>query len=373
MVRGVGEDQNARMVERYELYKAGLSDRAISQAQGVSRTSIQDWRLRNAFPVNNNANVPADAKLRNAGTLIQPPPGNCKISPERVKLRRELYDAGSTDSVIAEAVGIRPTNVILWRQREGLPPNFPPGRTMRTSEHLAFVTPDLKRRAVALSKRGVDVRTIARELATTVKSVEKWHTEALPDTPYVRQSGAARRSTPRHPSGRAYSKLRAERRARAFVLYADGLNDYEIAKDLGVNRGQVWEWRHALFLPSVGKAWRKHAVKPKPKPLAAAISPMSNPLYAHIVASIGRGIASDLVDDAVSDIWLALAEGQLSHDQISAQAGKFRNRVIGNYASKFGPRSLDEDIGDGNGFRMLDLLKDHSSSDWLEEMGATVW
>lgn len=373
MARRSDEDQGVRMAARYALYKAGLSDRAISREQGVSRTTIQDWRLRNAFPVNSNSNVPANAKLRNAGTIIQPPPGNRKISPERMKLRRELYDAGNADTVIAKAVGIRPNNVLTWRRRNGLPPNLPPGRTMRTSEHLAFVTPDLKRRAVALSKRGVDVRTIAKEMATTVKSVEKWHTEALPGIPYVRQSGATRRRAPRHPSGRAYSKMRAERRARAFVLYADGHNDYEIAKDLGVNRGQVWEWRHALFLPSIGKAWRKRTVKLRPKPLGQAISPMSNPLYAHIVASIGRGMAPDLVDDTVSDVWLALAEGQLSPDQISAQAGKFRNRVTKSYANKFGTRSLDEEIGDGDGFRMIDLLKDHSSADWLEEMGATVW
>jgi len=170
-----------------------------------------------------------------------------------------------------------------------------------------------------------------------------------------------------------YSKLLPDRRARAFVLYADGLCDYEIAKDLGVRKTQIWEWRHALFLPAIGKSRRKHMAKPKPKQLGQPISPMSNPLYAHIVASIGRGMAPDLVDDAVSDIWLALAEGRLSPQRISAEAGKFRNRVIKSYASKFGPRSLDEDIGDGDGFRMLDLLKDHSSSGWLEKMGATVW
>jgi transposase len=373
MARRSDEDQGVRMAKRYALYKAGLSDRAISREQGVSRTTIQDWRLRNAFPVNSNPNVPAKAKLRNAETSIELPPEHHKISPERMKLRRELYDAGNTDSVIAEAVGIRPNSVFTWRQRRGLPPNLPPGRTLRTSEHLAFITPDLKRRAIALLKRGVGAPMIAREMSTTVKSVERWYTEAFPSTPYVRQSGATRRSTPRHPSGRAYSKMRTDRRARAFVLYADGLNDHEIAEDIGVNSGQVWEWRHALFLPPVGKVWRKHRAKPKPKRLGQAISPMSNPLYAHIVNSIGRGMASDLVDDAASDIWLALAEGQLPPGQISAQAGKFRNQVIGNYASKFGTRSLDEDIGDGDGFRMLDLLKDHSSSDWLEEMGATVW
>jgi hypothetical protein len=254
-----------------------------------------------------------------------------------------------------------------------LPSNLPQGRNTRCTANFAIVTPDLKRRAMALLERGVGARTIAREMSASLKTVDMWRTAMLRERPELRRPGTAQRRPPRHPSGRKYSKMQPGRRARAFVLYADGLDDDEIARDIGVYRTQIWEWRHALFLPSVGKAWRKHTVKPKPKPLGAAISPMSNPLYAHIVASIGRGIASDLVDDAVSDIWLALAEGQLLPDEISAQAGRFRNRVIGNYASKFGPRSLDEDIGDGDGFRMLDLLIDHGSTDWLEEMGATVW
>jgi hypothetical protein len=224
-----------------------------------------------------------------------------------------------------------------------------------------------------LMERGISARMIAQEMSAALKSVERWRTELLREKPELRLLRTAQRSPPRHPSGRRYSKMQPARRARAFVLYADGLDDDQIAKDLGVYRTQIWEWRHALFLPLVPKTRRNHTAKPKPKPPGSAISPMSNPLYAHIAAAIGRGIAPDLIDDAVSDIWLALAEGRLSPDQISGQARRFRNRVIGDYASKFGPRSLDEEIGNGDGFRMLDLLKDHSSSDWLEEMGATVW
>jgi transposase-like protein len=366
------DDLSKRLVERYELYQAGLSDRAISRIQGVNHSTISEWRRLKGLAINNNAHVTLKLRSKNAAPSAPPLLGICRISPERAKLRRELYDAGYTDPAIAKAVGILNKSVFKWRKQAGLPPNVPPGRSARSSSTVAVVTPDLKRRAMALLERGVGPRTIAREMAASIQSLERWRTAMLSERPELRRQ-ASHRKVPRHPGGRLYSKLLPDRRARAFVLYADGLCDYEIAKDLGVRKTQIWEWRHALFLPAVGKSRQKHMVKPKPKQLGQAISPMSNPLYAHIVNSIGRGMAPDLVDDAVSDVWLALAEGRLSPQQISAEAGKFRNRVIGSYASKFGPRSLDEDIGDGDGFRMLDMLKDHSSSDWLERMGATVW
>jgi len=370
MQSDLDDDQRRRLVERYELYQAGLSDRAISRVQGINHSTIGEWRRLKGLPVNNNAHIALKLKPKNVTTPTPHLLGLCRVSPEQSKLRRELYDAGYTDPAIAKAVGILNKSVFKWRKKSGLPANAPPGRSSRASPTVAIVTPDLKRRAMALLERGVGPRTIAREMSASVQSLERWRTAMLSERPELRRQ-ASHRKVPRHPGGRMYSKLLPERRARAFVLYADGLCDYEIAKDLGVRKTQIWEWRHALFLPAIGKSRRKHVVKPKQ--LGQAISPMSNPLYAHIVASIGRGMAPDLVDDAVSDMWLALAEGRLSPSQISAEAGKFRNRVIGSYASKFGPRSLDEDIGDGDGFRMLDLLKDHSSSDWLERMGATAW
>jgi len=365
-------DPSRHLAERRQLYQAGLSDRAIARVQGITHSTIRVWRCLNSLPVNNNAHVNAKLKTANEVDPAHPLLGLCRITPQQSKLRRELYDAGYTDPAIAKAVGILNKSVFKWRKRSGLPPNVSPGRRASASSAVAVVTPDLKRRATALLERGVGPRTIAREMSASLQSLERWRTAMLSERPELRRQ-ASHQKAPRHPSGRMYSKMLPDRRARAFVLYADGLCDYDIAKDLGVRKTQIWEWRHALFLPAVRKSMRKHMVKPKPKWLGQAISPMSNPLYAHIVASIGRGMAPDLIDDAVSDVWLALAEGRLSAQQISAEAGKFRNRVIGSYASKFGPRSLDEDIGDGDGFRMLDLLKDDRSSDWLERMGATIW
>ena len=69
---------------------------------------------------------------------------------------------------------------------------------------------------------------------------------------------------------------------------------------------------------------------------------------------------------------LAMTEGRLSHDQIEAEARKYVNKAIGMFASHYGPRSIDEEIGE-DGFRMIDLIADESASSWLEEMGASAW
>lgn len=373
MLKQLNSGQADRMAKRYELYQAGLNDRAISREQGVDRTAVRDWRRRNGLPVNSKLDVPPKAVLVDATVSVRPRRVRDQVTPEQARLRQERYDAGDSDPAIAKVSGISANSILDWRQRNSLPSNLPKCRSRRCAASLAVVTPELKRRAKALLERGVGARTIAREMSASLKSIERWRTAMLRERPELRRTGTAQRKPPRHPNGRKYSKMQPERRAKAFGLYADGFDDHEIAKALGVYSTQIWEWRHALFLPLVPKTRHKHAGRPKPKPPGPAISPMSNPIYAHIAAAIGRGIAPDLVDDAVSDMWLALAEGRLSPQQISAEASKFRNRVIGSYASAFGPRSLHEDIGDGDGFRMLDLLKDHSSSDWLEEMGATVW
>ncbi|WP_267395275.1 MULTISPECIES: helix-turn-helix domain-containing protein [unclassified Sphingomonas] len=350
-------DVKSTAVERQRLYDQGLGDSEIARLQGCDKSSVREWRLRKGLPVNFSR-----TQTR-------------KVTAKQYALRRAMYDAGCTDPVIAKAVGITDVNVCLWRRREGLPPNTPPGRNAKADPNLAIVTPDLKRRALALLERGVGARIIAREMGASLKSLDRWRTEMLRERPELRRPGTAPRRTPRHPSGRAYSKLRPERRARAFVLYADGLDDCQIAKDIGVTRHQIWEWRNALFLPAIGRSWRNHIRKPNRRLVGPAISPLSNPLYAHIALAVGRGLAKDLVDDTISEIWLAIAEGRLSTETVASQAGRYRNRVVADYASRFGPRSLDEEIGtgDGDGFRMIDMLKDGSSSDWLEAMGATVW
>ncbi|WP_132907215.1 helix-turn-helix domain-containing protein [Sphingomonas sp. BK235] len=210
-------------------------------------------------------------------------------------------------------------------------------------------------------------------LATS--TVDLWRNIMLAERPSLCLPKYKRRPTRRHGNGNAFSKLRSDRRQAAFLLYADGSDDGEIARAIGISKEQVWKWRQALYLPAVrprGGVSRGLTLKRAKKPPGPAISPLTNPTHARIMSAIGRALPPDLTDDAASDMWLAMLEGRLSVEQIEAQARRFRGRVIADYASRYGPTSMDEDLT-GDGFRLLDVLRDDRSSDWLERSGATVW
>lgn len=344
--------------ERAHLYAAGYTDAEIAHQLHVRSSAIQCWRYRKGLPPNGL--------------------GAKRVAPEVEAARLAVYQEGLNDVDAGERLGTSADVIRKWRGVRDLPPNTPSSRNRYADKSLSIITPDLKRRALTLLERGVAAKLISREMNVSNSTLDHWRAAILQARPELRLVQVKRlRKPPRHPGGKAYSKMLPHRRARAFVLYADGLDDGQIARELCVKRQQIWEWRNALFLPAIVKPKREREQEatrwPKRKPVGPAISPMSNPLYAHIAKSIGRGIAPDLLDDAVSDMWLAIAEGRLTAEEVSSQASRYRNRVVASYASRFGTRSLDEEVGSGDGFRMIDMLKDDRSSDWLEEMGASVW
>lgn len=342
-MRHLSPEQAAR---RRELYDQGLNDAAIGRALGCDRTSVRAWRISRSLPAQ-------DATVR---------PG--ELTAEQSANRLALYQNGLNDHEIAAEQGVDSTAICGWRKRRGLPANLPPGRGRP-------IDAALKRQCIVMLERNISPTTIARELSIGYSSVSRWRTELLIRRPELRQTSPGPRPVPRHPSGRAYSRFHPARRRRAFELYAEGLCDIEIARELVVHRSQVSEWRGALFLPANSPPRQP---RPKRRAIGPAITPFSNPLYAQIAEAVGRKIAPDLKDDVISDMWLAIAEGRLSEEQVAEVAARYRSKTIGLYASRFGPRSLDEDIGgEGDGFRMIDLIRDDRSTSWLEKMGATVW
>lgn len=300
------------------------------------------------------------------------------LDPVEEALRHAMHDAGYSDYQIAKEIGRTCPTIQKWRTSRGLPAHFRPGTNTKKRPETVAMTPELAVRCQRLLRRGISARLIARETGVSIKTLEKWRTEMLAERPDLRLKSRTKLAVRRMPNGRAYSAFRQPRRGQAFLLYADDLNDAQIAEALGVYPAQVCQWRHALYLPAnaqqggisgrPGTGQRKRA-----KPLSAPITPMANPMHAAIVGSLAKWAAPDLRDDMASEMWLALLEGRISADQIPAAAGGICNQVARDFANRFGPRSLDEDLSDGEGFKLLDLIQDDRSSSWLEEMGATVW
>lgn len=96
---------NKELVRKY--YNAGMSDRAIAEALGVSKSAVARWRYMNELGPNHAA---AEA---------------CR---QRLQEYARLYLEGHSDGYIARATGVRNSTVAAWRERNGLPPNFKRGQ-----------------------------------------------------------------------------------------------------------------------------------------------------------------------------------------------------------------------------------------------------
>jgi hypothetical protein len=298
------------------------------------------------------------------GTVARP------IITEYADERQRLYEEGYNDLAIAKLTGASRSGIQGWRKKLKLKANE---SVHITSNNRGARSAPLERKvAYKLILKGVSAYLIAEELGLPTRTMAGWRQLTLKEHPEIiphPQRGRGKF----HPDGRPYRRLNADRRRRALALYAQDFNDPQIAAELGIKQRRVWEWRNALYLPPNRRLKAQpHAARAKTAP-AAPINARSNPLYAAVAQAIGRGLAPDLADDAISDLWLAVEEGTVKVEELKKSAARFRGRVNRRYANKAKFRSLDEEIGSGDGFRMIDLLRDDRSSDWLEEMGATVW
>jgi hypothetical protein len=161
---------------------------------------------------------------------------------------------------------------------------------------------------------------------------------------------------------RGYS-LTAEADAARMLLYQMRYSDRRIAREQKVAWTTIQGWRKRRKLPPHGLArinWKKSDLT-------------RDTTLDRVRRAIARTLPADIRDDAISDLYLAVLSGTVDLDEVEKQARKFGNRVLNAFASKFGPRSLDQELGDADGFTLMDTLVDERSSVWLEEMGATVW
>lgn len=291
-----------------------------------------------------------------------------QTSAQEHEQRLQVYARGLTDKASAEIIGIDRSSFMMWRKKNGLAAHNLSGGHGRVKEGNMRGGP-VKKQIIAMLRRNVSVRLIAREMKIAINTLHRWRAAVLEEEPHLRQAYGTKKSVARAASGRAYSKLRIDRRRRAFLLWADGLNDRQIADEMDLKIQQIFNWRKAMHL-AVNP--RVKTVKVKPQP-AKPITPMTNPLFRTIAAAIGWGMAPDLRDDAISEVCLELAEGTITEAEIASAAKRLRKRVFDAYADTRKRVSLDVTMPGTDGLRLIDMLRDDRSSNWLEEMGATAW
>lgn len=304
--------------ERLKLYKAGQGDRAIAAALGVKPTTIAAWRRQHAMP----SNVPSTRTIGRVQSVRY----------------RELYDQGLTDGAIGRAIGRDRSSVSEWRARAGLPAN--------TAPHLTSPDEDAQRRR--LYALGLSDEEIGKQTGVGNSSIRRWR--------------QLRGLAPTHKAGTG--RHTPEQRAARMFLYSLGYSDTHIAREQKVALSAVRGWRKRLGLPAIGRIVTAKERRRRHFEDSALV---------RIRRAVGRNLPPDIAQDAIGDLYLAVLSGKVSMEDIEAQSRKFGNRVLDQFASKYGPRSLDETVQGTEDFTLMDTLVDERSSSWLEEMGATVW
>ena len=319
----VGDRHAAALV----LYRAKWPDKRLGSALGVCTATVFYWRTRHDLP----ALVGTKGRqIDHAAALA-------------------LHADGATDGEIARRQGVTQSGVTRWRHRHGLPAN---------AERTAALQPEVKAAVVKLLLCRMSVPEIAKALGVARNTIRRTR-DTLGDDSRLLRNGERPASAKRlgYASGARYRNLAADRRRAAFLAYCEGLSDPEVAERIGSKPARVCEWRARYGLPP-NRVERKP--RPAARPAGPAITPLSNDLYRRAAAAVGYGVAPDLAGDAISDIVVAVLSGELAAERIEAEAHRFVNAVVRSFASKFGPRSLDEEIGE-DGFCLRDVIPDTST------------
>ncbi len=96
--------------ERRALHKRGLSDMSIAKRLGVTKATIEHWRVRAGLPINR------------APTCVP------TLAPHEEERRMKLYREARSDRDIARLCGSGTATIASWRRKRGLPVNRPEDR-----------------------------------------------------------------------------------------------------------------------------------------------------------------------------------------------------------------------------------------------------
>ena len=100
----------------------------------------------------------------------------------------------------------------------------------------------------------------------------------------------------------------------------------------------------------------------EPIPVSAA------KLLAAIRRHVPRTLDPALRDDIVSDLYLAVLQGEVTETDIGSAAPRFISRAFATWADKWGAKSMDAPLGDGDERTLADTLEDGTGASLLDEL-----
>lgn len=253
----------------------------------------------------------------------------------RVEAFIALHSAGWADSRIGAALAVRPEQVRTWRDERGLQKN--PGRSVKIDET----------EGRAMHAAGANDHQIARRFSVLPSAVVYWR----------QRRGLA----PNAPSQTKPPEVR--RKAKKMLRL--GATRKQVAEACGLHIASVQAYRCKMNDPGLRRTGltnlniRSQVVK-------------DARVVRRIERAVGVGLPPDVLSEATSSLYLAVLDGLVAVDLIEKVAPSYRNRAYEMCGSKFGPVSLDEEIGD-DGWTLMDSLEDPDALEALEAAAEAAW
>lgn len=132
-----------------------------------------------------------------------------------------------------------------------------------------------------------------------------------------------------------------ERRNQILGLLARGVPVEEIGRRLGRAPNVIDRYRRFLTPAQMEQRARGITERRRRNAIEAPVSAHRDPLYAQVARAVPASLPRHLRDDIISDMIVAVLEGREA-DAVCADARRFIGRGFRQWASKFGPASLDE-------------------------------
>ncbi|MEH3046143.1 hypothetical protein [Sphingomonas adhaesiva] len=147
-------------------------------------------------------------------------------------------------------------------------------------------------------------------------------------------------------------------------MLLDGVNVVHIRAGLDISE-------HAIlrvlsdFTPEQ-KSRRLSDLRRRKRPSEGAQS--GRDLVAKVNALVPRGIDRSVREEVISELCLAVMQGDLTLESIKDHCDAYVGRAFSQWASAFGPRSLNEKVGEDGDRELLDLLHDTTASLSIDEI-----
>ena len=199
--------------EALEMHRNGATDNEIAAEFGVTKDAVKAWKWRNGL-----MELSEETKAKYA---------KCRV----------FYDQGMNDLEIAMVTGLKRKSVCDWRKQNKLKAHaLARRRSWEDCEETFF----------PLYQQGMSDAQIAEACGVNPWNVRDWRQRRrLKAHIVLGKSG-----------GRKPWKDRRHEDDLIRPLYKAGLNDTQIAKEIGINRRAVCEWRHKFNLPVNGRKFQ---------------------------------------------------------------------------------------------------------------------